>query len=66
MLNQSLLAAQPTDPMLRARAAQEATHLQQVASEHTVRMVVLPRTAQPPVGPELLSRLVADSLPALV
>ncbi len=57
VLNQSLLAARPVDPLLRARAAHEHRHLQQ-AARHTDRMVVLPRTPQPPVGPGLLSDLV--------
>ncbi len=57
VLNQSLLAGAPVDPMLRARAGHERRHLQEVAAEHTDRMIVLPRTAQPPVGVEGLRAL---------
>lgn len=60
VLNQSLLAARPTDPLLRARAAHESIHLRQ-AARHTSRLVVLPRTPQPPVGPDLLRDLVGQT-----
>ena len=57
ILNQSLLAAAPVDPLLRARAALEHQHLQEVAGTHAARMVVLPRTPQAPVGLDRLRAL---------
>ncbi len=59
VVNQSLLASAPADPLLRARAAQEQRHLREVATRQSTRMVVLPRTVEPPVGADHLRRLVA-------
>jgi len=65
VVNQSLLAAAPTDPVLRARANQEAPHLTEVTTGLARRTVVLPRTAQPPIGPDALRDLI-DDRPVLV
>jgi arsenite-transporting ATPase len=63
VLNQSLLAAAPTDPVLRARANEEAPHLAEVTAGLARQTVVLPRTAQPPVG--LLGLRALTDAPAL-
>ena len=57
VLNQSLLAAAPTDPVLRARANEETPHLAEVTAGLARQTVVLPRAAQPPVGPDGLRAL---------
>ena len=59
ILNQALLASNPTDPTLRARAQQEVRHLDEVIKGLKQRVVVLPKCAQPPVGPLSLRHLVA-------
>ena len=60
VVNQSLLAAAPTDPLLRARANEEARHLTEVTGTLATRTVVLPRTPDAPVGAAALTALVAD------
>jgi arsenite-transporting ATPase len=65
VVNQSLLAAAPTDPVLRARANQEAPYLAEVVHDLARRTVVLPRTAQPPVGPDALRALTGINQPQL-
>lgn len=50
VVNQSLLASTPTDPILRARANEETRHLNEVTTGLAQRTIVLPRTAEPPVG----------------
>jgi arsenite-transporting ATPase len=60
VLNQSLLAAAPTDPVLRARANEEAPHLAEVTAGLARQTIILPHTAQPPVGPDGL-RALADT-----
>jgi len=64
VLNQSLLAAAPTDPLLRARANQEAPHLAEVAGGLAGRTVVLARLPEAPVGAAALHALTqAAALP---
>ena len=63
VLNQSLAAAHPTDPVLAARAAGEHRYLAEAATL-TDRLVVLPRVAQSPVGVERLRALTATPVPA--
>lgn len=60
VVNQSLLAARPTDPVLQARAAEETRYLDEVRTRHAERVVVLPRTADAPVGVARLRALVDD------
>ena len=43
ILNQALLASNPTDPTLRARAQQEVRHLDEVIKGLKQRVVVLPK-----------------------
>jgi arsenite-transporting ATPase len=64
VMNQSLAAAAPTDSVLVARAAGEHRYLTEVATTLAGRMVVLPRVAESPTGPERLRALVADPVAA--
>ena len=63
VVNQSLSAAHPTDPVLAARAAGERRYLAEAAAL-AVHLVVLPRAAQSPVGVERLRALTATPVPA--
>jgi len=58
VLNQSLTAAAPADPLLAARAAGEHRYLAEVASTLAERLVVLPRVADEPIGTARLLSLV--------
>jgi arsenite/tail-anchored protein-transporting ATPase len=60
VLNQSLAAARPTDPVLLARAAGEHRYVTEVATTLTDHLVVLPRVAEAPTGPARLRALVAE------
>jgi arsenite-transporting ATPase len=64
VLNQSLAAASPTDPVLVARAAGEHRYLTEVATTLTERLVVLPRVGESPTGVNRLRALVADPVTA--
>ncbi len=50
MLDQSLLAAAPSDALQRARADEEAPHLAEATGGLAARTVVLARLPEPPVG----------------
>ena len=65
VLNQSLAAAHPTDPVLAARAAGEHRYLTEAATL-TDRLVVLPRVAEPPGGASRLRDLTATPVPTFV
>jgi len=58
VVNQSLAAARPTDPLLSARARAEAVQLRAVVTEHASRVALVPMTAYDPVGPDALRALV--------
>jgi len=58
VLNQSLTAAHPIDPILVARAAGEHRYLTEVATTLAERLVVLPRVAEAPIGAARLQALV--------
>jgi len=58
VVNQSLAAARPTDPLLLARARAEAVQLRAVVTEHASRVALVPMTAYDPVGPDALQALV--------
>lgn len=62
VLNQSLTAAAPTDPMLMARAAGERRYLTEVATTLAEQLVVLPRVAEAPTGAARLRALVAETV----
>ena len=51
VLNRSLAAADPSDPVLRARAALEIAHIERVRRWIASRVTVLPWVAEPPIGP---------------
>lgn len=60
LLNRSVLAAGPRDPLLRARLSVEASQIHRIRADHLAsRLFVLPWQAQPPVGLKALSALVA-------
>lgn len=59
VVNQSLAAAAPVDPLLRAKAGAEQRYLSEVTTEHAQRTAVLPWTAKAPEGPERLAELAA-------
>ena len=58
VVNQSLAAARPTDPLLSARARAEAVQLRAVVTEHASRVALVPMTAYDPMGPDALQALV--------
>jgi arsenite-transporting ATPase len=63
VLNQSLAAAHPSDPVLAARAAGEHRYLTEAAAL-AQQLVVLPRVAESPVGPQRLRALTATGVHA--
>ena len=64
VLNQSLLAAAPTDPLLRARAGEETRHVAEVTGGLAERTVVVARVPEAPVGARALRLLTATRAPA--
>lgn len=62
VLNRSLAAAAPTDPVLSARAALELVHVERVRRDLSPRLTVLPWLAEPPIGPERLADLATRNL----
>ena len=70
VVNGSLLAAQPKDYLLAARAAAEADKIAQVAHTYAARVALVPWLAREPVGPGGLRQLVgvaelSGALPSL-
>ena len=63
VLNQSLAAAHPTEPVLTARAAAEHRYLAEAAAL-AERLVILPRLATSPTGATQLRALTATPVPA--
>ena len=57
VVNASLAAAHPTDPLLVARAAAEEPHIDRVESKNP-RMAVIPRLTEEPIGSRRLLELV--------
>ena len=57
VVNQSLAAADVTDPLLASRAAAEVDVLDEIAARHTGPTVVLAMLAEAPTGPGGLARL---------
>jgi len=58
VLNRSLAAASPTDPLLAARARTEVPLLSAVTTEHATRVFLVPALTHEPVGPDALQALV--------
>ena len=54
VINQSLVAAGVTDPLLRARAGAERPLIERVWRELAVRAAIVPMLETPPVGPDAL------------
>jgi arsenite-transporting ATPase len=59
VINGSLAAAQPYDPVLRARAAAEIAQIRKVKELLAKRVALIPFQAEEPVGVERLSSLAA-------
>lgn len=57
VINGSLAAAGPTDPILRARAAAEVAQIKRVRDELAKRVVLIPFQSEEPVGTERLLNL---------
>jgi arsenite-transporting ATPase len=57
IVNASLAAAQPTDPVLMQRAHAELVHIRTVQAQHARRVVIVPWAIEEPTGPERLRRL---------
>ncbi len=57
VVNQSLAAAQPGDPLLAARARAEAPFLKAVVETHATRTFLVPMAAFAPAGPDALHAL---------
>ena len=70
VVNRSLAAARPADPMLAARAAAEVPEIVAVAERHAPvgprgpRLAVLPYTPEPPVGAARLRALAHGAAPS--
>jgi arsenite-transporting ATPase len=58
--NQSLAVTATADALLAARAAAEAHWLDEITAQHALRLVLVPMLAEAPIGPEGLSRLLAE------
>ncbi|MES2123815.1 MAG: arsenical pump-driving ATPase [Gemmatimonadota bacterium] len=57
VVNNSLSAANPTSPILRARAAAEQAEIERVQHDHAGRLAIIPFQAETPVGVERLAAL---------
>jgi arsenite-transporting ATPase len=58
VMNASLAAAEPSDPLLLARARSEHVQIEKVRLDLASRLALVPWLTEEPVGPEKLSRLV--------
>ena len=67
VVNQSLAAADPSDPLLAARAAAERPLIEAVEREHAECVALLPVVAEEPVGAERLLALArgTEAVPAV-
>ena len=61
VVNQSLAAAAPASPLLRARAESERPLVETVVRQHASRIAVVPMLAEEPVGDERLRRLASPT-----
>jgi arsenite-transporting ATPase len=59
VINGSLAAAQPSDPVLRARAAAEIAQIRKVKEHLAKRVALIPFQAEEPAGVERLNSLAA-------
>jgi arsenite-transporting ATPase len=61
VINQSLSPLPLRDPLLRARAWQEAVYMSEVVEQLSDRVALIPWQAEPPVGVERLRRVAAGT-----
>ncbi|MCE9532267.1 MAG: arsenical pump-driving ATPase [Planctomycetes bacterium] len=61
VINQSLTPLDVTDPVLTSRRDHEARYLREVVDVHASRTALIPWQVEPPVGPNHLRELVADT-----
>jgi arsenite/tail-anchored protein-transporting ATPase len=61
IVNQSLAAADTTDPLLRARAAAEVPLIERVQNQLAKRSAIVSLQAEAPVGPERLRALISNA-----
>ncbi|MEX2401138.1 MAG: arsenical pump-driving ATPase [Rhodothermales bacterium] len=64
VVNQSLSAAGPSDPLLVERAHAEVAQIEAVRNEHAERIALAPWMPEEPVGPEPLQALAAGTIRA--
>jgi arsenite-transporting ATPase len=57
VLNRSVLAAKPRDPLLVARLAGEVQQIQRIQKDLAEKLFVIPFQTEPPVGLDALRRL---------
>ncbi len=60
IINRSLAAASPSDPLLAHRAAQELSLIRRVRDDLATRVALVPQLADAPVGVERLRHLLLD------
>jgi len=61
VINQSLAAANPSDPLLKQRANAEHAHIDTVQTEHASRAALTPQMPNEPAGPDALRQLAKSS-----
>jgi len=61
VINQSLAAANPSDPLLKQRANAEHAHIDTVQTEHASRAALTPQMPNEPSGPDALRQLAKSS-----
>jgi len=61
VVNASLAAAGPTDPLLRSRASEEVKEITTVVEELAARVYLVPRLLHEPVGADGLQRMLGES-----
>jgi arsenite-transporting ATPase len=61
VINQSLAAADTSDPLLLARAAAERPPIRRVQEQLASRVAIVPLLVEPPIGPDRLRTLIAAS-----
>jgi arsenite-transporting ATPase len=67
VINASLAAAEPRDPVLVQRAQAELEQIRTVQAQHARRVVIVPWSTEEPTGPERLRRLAqSGATPQLV
>jgi len=66
VINASLAAARPTDPILVQRAQAELEQIRKVQEHCARRVVIVPWLSQEPVGPERLRQLATGALTTYV